>query len=187
MSAVFLHLIFLWFSLLLSVQLLFRLHSWTICSPVSREGAFCISCLHHHLIFLLYLLLQHPTKSPLRTAPIFNPPRHAFSISTLHCSTQCTYSYRGHIDCTLYSELDSGGILSLWRSSPLDSVTCRSGPAKSTAPHSSDSWRNFPGRIYMLGHKAGIHHLEETLWERGRERRKWGVIDVLRWGVFMCK
>lgn len=56
--------------------------------------------------------------------------------------------------------------------SPLDSVTCRNGPAASTAQHSLDNEMNFPGRIHTLWHMAYIYHPEETLWEWGTERRE---------------
>lgn len=108
--------------------------------------------------------------------------KHLQRFSALYCSTQCTYSYTDHFDCTLYSQQGSEGIPSRWRSNLLDSVRCRSGPAASTSPHSSDSGRNFPGRMHNSRHTAGIRHLEESLWWRRQREEK--MIDSI---MIMCK
>lgn len=113
-------------------------------------------------------------------------PLLVFHSSVLHCSIQLTYLYTGHPHCTCCSERDSDGTLSWWGNSPLDSLTCSNGPATSMDSHSSDNEKNFLDRMHTVGHMVGIHHCEEILWERDRERGQWAITDILWWCMFIC-
>lgn len=83
---------------------------------------------------------------------------------------KCTYFYTNHPDCTRCSELGTGDILCCCHNIPLGSEKCRSGPAITSASHSSNSGWDSLCRSCTPGHTADIHHPQETLLKKEPER-----------------